>query len=192
MRSIATSLRKLASPLPVFAIVVGAAVGLLGGSAFSAEINCSHVEPFCQGTNGADNIYGYENENDILGREGRDSAFGYGNLDEINGGSDADNINGGEGSDFLLGDYGNDSYFVVGGNKGIYGQSGADNLYGGVGEDFLEGNAGGDTMYGNTDADVFFAEDATADYVNGNETSGGKEQPCYVDGFDTWTNCTPH
>lgn len=192
MRSMGTKLRKLASPLPVFAIVLGAAVGLLGGSAFSAEITCSHLEIYCQGTNGADTIQGWENQNDIAAREGRDSAFGYGGLDELFGENDADNLNGGEGSDFVFGDYGNDSYFAVGSNKGVYGQSGADNLYGGHGEDFLEGNAGNDNMYGNEDADVFFAQDGTGDYVNGNETSSGKEQPCYVDGYDTWTNCTPH
>lgn len=187
-----TKFKKLMSPLSVFAIVLGAAVGLLGGSALSAEIHCSHVEGFCQGTNGADNIQGWENQNTIDAREGRDDVFGYGALDEISGENDADNLNGGEGSDFVFGDYGNDSYFAVGSNKGVYGQSGADNLYGGHGEDFLEGNAGNDNMYGNEDADVFFAQDGTGDYVNGNETSAGKEQPCYVDGYDTWTNCTPH
>lgn len=192
MRSRGSNLKKLASPLPMFMIVVGAAVGLLGGSAFSAEITCSHVESFCQGTNEGDTINGWENQNIVLARQGRDNVYGFGAFDEISGEADADNINGGEANDFLFGDTGNDSYFVVGGNKGIYGQSGGDNMYGGSGEDFLEGNAGVDTMYGNEHSDVFFAEDGTGDYVNGNEATPGVEQPCYVDGFDTWSNCTPH
>ena len=191
MNRFSTHLRTL-RPLSVFAVLLGACVGLLGGAALAKNVTCSHVNTLCQGTNSYDAITGWENQNYILAKGGRDDVWGYGGFDEIFGEGDADNLNGGAGNDRIYGTYGNDSYWVTGGNEGLFGTGGADAIFGGVGQDFLEGGAGGDEMQGNDHSDVFFAEDAQQDYVNGNGATPGVEQPCYVDGYDVFSNCTPH
>jgi Ca2+-binding RTX toxin-like protein len=185
-------LSTVARPMAAFAIVLGAALGMFGGFAFSATINCSHVNAFCQGTEGGDQIYGWDNQNHINARGGYDQVWAYPGSDEVSGEDAADAINGGENNDYLLGNFGNDNYWIAGGGTGLFGGGGPDNLYGGVGEDFLEGNASGDLMYGNDHSDVFYAEDGQGDGVDGNGATPGKAQPCYVDGYDSFTNCTPY
>lgn len=173
--------------VPIGLLVLGAVIGLSLGMAFGQTINCSHVNVFCQGTNEGDNIYGWENSNEIYAKPGRDQVWAYGNVDIVYGNDDGDNLNGGEGADYVYGEYGNDSYLVVGGGAGVYGQSQNDHLFGGVGEDSVEGNSGNDVMYGNEHDDVLWAEDGMADTVDGN--SGA--DTCFVDGYDAWSNCTP-
>ena len=192
MGAVRKLIRSAKTPLPVFAVVLGVGIGILGGSAFAAEVNCSHVAEFCYGTTNNDQITGWNNTNIIEAKSGHDDVWAYPGTDTVFGGDDADNVNGGEQNDALYGEYGNDSYWVVGGSNGLFGGPGPDNLFGGVGQDFLEGNGSPDNMYGNDHSDVFFAQDGVGDVVDGNGSTPGVEQPCYVDGYDAWSNCTPH
>lgn len=178
---------KLAA-LFAFAIAFAA----LGGTASAASITCSHVSELCQGTPSYDAIYGWNNNNLILAKSGGDDVWAYPGDDWVQGEADSDNLNGGDGFDSLYGEGHDDSYLVVGNAKGLFGGIWADNLYGGEGRDLVQGDGGKDTLYGNTGADTFYAEDGNADYVNGNEGQMPYQQPCYVDGYDTWVNCQPY
>lgn len=178
--------RRLRASVPLALLALGAVIGLSLGIALGQTINCSHVGVYCQGTSEADNISGWENANEIEAKAGRDQVWAYGSIDIVHGSDDGDNVNGGEGVDSVYGEAGNDSNLVIGGGAGVYGQSQDDYLYGGVGNDLVEGDAGNDLMYGNEHDDVFFAEDGQADTVDGNSGS----DICYVDGNDTWSNCT--
>ena len=188
--SVADRLKAKLAHLSIAALLLGGAVGIGGGAAFAATINCSHWHSVCLGTSYEDFIYGWENTNEIEARQGRDNVHGYGAQDYIWGSWDADNVNGGEGNDFVHGEQGNDSYLVVGGNYAVAGQSGSDLLTGNYGDDLLQGDAGGDTMRGDEHNDVLYAEDGQADNVNGGESTA--LEPCYVDGYDAWYSCNPY
>ena len=173
--------------VPIGLLTLGVVVGISVGIALGQTINCSHVSSFCQGTNEADNISGWENSNEIYAKAGRDQVWAYGSFDTVYAGEDGDNANGGEGADYVYGEFGNDSVLVIGGGAGVYGQSQDDHLYGGAGEDYVEGGSGNDTMFGNEHDDVLYAQDGMTDKVDGNSGSN----VCYVDGYDMWSNCTP-
>src|SRR5881392_394350 len=113
-------------------LVLGAVIGISVGMALGQTVNCSHVSSFCQGTNEADNISGWENTNNIFAKGGRDQVWAYGSFDE----------------DYARGEFGNDSYLIIGGGAGVYGQSQNDHLSGEAGEDYVQGDYGNDAMYG--------------------------------------------
>ncbi|MEN6328442.1 MAG: calcium-binding protein [Syntrophomonas sp.] len=89
-----------------------------------------------QGSESADNIQGFENDDVIDGLGGNDNIYGrYGN-DTLDGGSENDALYGENGNDHLIGGSGDDR---------LYGGDEDDVLDGGSGVDYLEGNSGNDT-----------------------------------------------
>src|SRR5262245_32929425 len=101
--------------VPIGLLVLGAVIGVSVGMALGQTINCSHGTAFCQGTNEADNISGWENPNNIFAKAGRDQVWAFGSLDNVYAGEDGDNANGGEGEDYVYGEAGNDSPLYVAG-----------------------------------------------------------------------------
>lgn len=165
--------------------VIGGTVGLLLSQALADNITCSHAHQWCLGTQRNDNIYGWENWNEISAELGLDSAWGYGGGDEVFGGGNGDTLFGGPNADSVRGQDGNDSYFYVGGSAGAYGNSEADIVEGNPGYDVVEGDTGQDSMYGEDNEDYLFSEDNQPDTVNGGE----QHDYCYVDGSDSWFKC---
>jgi Ca2+-binding RTX toxin-like protein len=54
--------------------------------------------------NGNDEVIGTEEDNEILGGNGRDKLLGNGGADDLKGGADSDTIQGGDGADEIWGD----------------------------------------------------------------------------------------
>lgn len=159
-------------------------------SASAADVTCSHVNSNCYGTTNYDAIKGWQNDNYIYADAGRDDVWAKEGYDAIYGGDDGDNLNGGNNADNVYGQDGNDSYIYLGsGNSGLYGGFGNDKILGADGEDYVDGEDGNDDMYGGNNNDWLFAEDGEADIVGGGPSSG--LQPCYVDGHDAYTSCSP-
>jgi len=95
-------------------------------------------DPWLQGYEGNDTIYGGLGDDKIYGDAGENKLYGGGGADEINGGIDKDMLDGGEGDDKLYGFEANDK---------LYGGGGNDKLYGGDGDDELNGDSGDDSLY---------------------------------------------
>ena len=167
--------------------VVGVMVGLATGQALGATIYCSHQYPACIGSWSADDIYGWENGNEVDADPGRDNVWGYGQQDWLFGDDDADALFGGVGGDTVKGLWGNDSYYWVPGGAGfgVYGNSENDIAEGNIGNDLVEGDYGSDYMAGGDDSDYLKAEDGQGDTVHG----GAGTDACWVDGYDSWDGC---
>ena len=185
LRHMTTATQRGLVLMSIALAVVGGTVGLLLSQALAENITCSHVHQWCRGTQGNDNIQGWENWNEINGELGLDSAWGYGGGDEVFGGGNGDTLFGGAGADSVRGQDGNDSYFSVGGSAGAYGNPEADIVEGNAGFDVVEGDTGQDSMYGEDNEDYLFAEDGQPDTVNGGE----QYDRCYVDASDSWFKC---
>jgi Ca2+-binding RTX toxin-like protein len=137
------------------------------------------LDLFADGSSG-DLWESMSNENGIaLGYAGRDTIFGRGGDDFIDGGADADalygnrgddTVIGGQGADTLLGGDGDDR--VIGGNgrdlaylgndddtfidNGQAGANGRDTVFGGKGNDTVQGGNGDDVFYGEAGFDVIY------------------------------------
>ena len=122
----------------------------------------------------------------LRGDSGVDYLYGGGGNDTLEGGGDADRLYGGHGDDTLRGGAGGDRLYGQVGNDNLYGESGNDFLYGHGGNDGLAGGTGTDTVRGyegadrflvitnaagqpvsDTIVDLFTAEDAKVNFVNG-------------------------
>ncbi len=68
-----------------------------------ATIHGTRYDDVRNGTNDADNIYGYAGNDHLYGHGGNDSLSGSLGNDFISGGNGSDNIYGGAGADYLLG-----------------------------------------------------------------------------------------
>jgi serralysin len=77
-------------------------------------------------------IFGDDNDNNIVGTVGRDMIYGRGGNDTLDGGA---------------------------GDDVLYGGAGNDTLFGGAGDDQLSGDAGADTMHGGTGNDTYYVDD---------------------------------
>lgn len=180
--------RRLLVLMSLGLALIGATGGLALGQAFANTINCSHQWSACNGTGGPDDMYGWENINEMNPREGRDNAWAYGQQDWMWGGNDADALFGGEGADHVFGTDGNDSYFAVPGGAGfgVFGNSQGDQVDGNTGSDIVEGDQGNDNMAGGDNDDWLFSEDGETDVVQG---GAGPYDACWVDGYDAWGGC---
>lgn len=101
----------------------------------------------------ADCIFGTNDKDVIIGRDGEDFIKGKDDDDNINGGygddkiygnDGHDNVQGGVGSDILTGDDGNDVLFGGFDDDYLSGADDNDELYGDFGQDILEGGKGAD------------------------------------------------
>ena len=97
----------------------------------------SQQDDYLDGGSGNDTLYGNEGNDTLLGQKGCDSLYGGEGDDELAGGSN---------SDFLFGDAGNDK---------LDGGSAADYLYGGDGDDILTGGVGNDILIGGKGIDTY-------------------------------------
>ena len=113
------------------------------------------------GTDGNENLYGWDTADVLDGGKGDDNLYGYNGDDLLKGGEGDDSLYGGEGADTLEGNAGNDY---------LSGEKGADILKGGEGNDILNGGAGDDRLYGGSnEADTYVFEkghgkDVVSDY----------------------------
>ena len=122
------------------------------------------------GTDGNENLYGWDTADVLDGGKGDDNLYGYNGDDLLKGGEGDDSLYGGEGADTLEGNAGND---YLSGEKGadiLKGGEGNDELHGGEGSDILNGGAGDDRLYGGgSEADTYVFEkghgkDVVSDY----------------------------
>jgi hypothetical protein len=132
------------------------------------------------GTRQSDSIFGLagndtisgDNGSDILdGGTGNDNLFGGNATDTLRGGTDNDNLDGGNGNDVLLGDPGND---VLSGQRGddiVFGGRGQDNLFGGSGDDqFVISRGTGSATLANADVIEDFGQGGDSIGLIGNLT----------------------
>ncbi|WP_435273850.1 calcium-binding protein [Psychrobium sp. nBUS_13] len=135
-----------------------------GTSLSNADIQALVVT---HGTDEAENLLGYRNENDqIHGGAGNDKIWGRAGNDEIHGD---------DGNDYLDGEVGNDILFGEAGDDQLIGRSGNDSLDGGAGNDYLDGGTGDDVLItGDGDDRVVIKDNGGHDVVHagGNGTSG--------------------
>ncbi len=127
------------------------------------------------GSSGDDQLFGNQGNDTLRGREGNDLLYGGQGDDFIGGGAGADSIGGDKGNDFLDGGGGDD---VVRGNEGndtLLGGEGNDILYGELDSDVLQGGDGADTLYGGQGSDTLRGG-AGSDFLSGdkgNDTLSG-------------------
>ena len=100
------------------------------------------------GLAGNDSISGSNGDDVIFGNSGNDELFGGNDNDDLFGGTGADTLRGGAGDDYLDGGAGRDTLFGQGGSDVINGGGGADDLDGGGGHDTLRGQGGNDILFG--------------------------------------------
>ncbi|MEO0967765.1 MAG: chondroitinase-B domain-containing protein, partial [Cyanobacteria bacterium J06639_18] len=122
-----------------------------------------------------DIIVGDEGKNTLRGLDGADQLQGKDGDDKIYAGEGNDTLEGGTGNDVLEGNEDDDKLFGNEGNDALEGGTGDDTIEGGVGFDFLSGEGGedslkgganNDTLKGGSENDRLFGE-AGADRLNG-------------------------
>ena len=127
-------------------------------------------------TDNADDIYGYENEDDQLNLlRGNDIFHGLSGNDVAKGGPGSDTLFGGSGDDKLIGGGGADVLNGGNGNDDLRGKGGNDVLIGGAGNDKLEGHKGTDTLDGGNGDDTYTVhakEDSVDTYADSGTDSG--------------------
>ncbi len=132
--------------------------------------------PLRVSSNAADELFGFERENDAIeGMAGDDSLNGLGGNDTLRGGEGNDVINGGNGIDFISAGDGDDIAIGGVGNDQIFagsGDTGDDIFIGGIGNDILGGGGGNDLVVGGG-SDVIDSIDAGAVTVSGADTLFG-------------------
>jgi hypothetical protein len=110
---------------------------------------------------GADSMFGGSGNDNMDGGDGADTIFGETGADTIHGGSDNDTIDGNSGADQLFGDNGDD--LLTGGTTG-------DTLSGGNGNDTLNGGTGDDVLEGGLDEDTFTFQTSGGNMLDGSDT----------------------
>lgn len=91
----------------------------------------------------------------ILATEGNDDIYGTNNDENIDALAGNDIVRAGSGNDVLIGGAGSDSLFGEIGNDILSGGDGLDTLIGGEGNDELDGGAGNDWLYGDGGSDKY-------------------------------------
>ena len=84
----------------------------------------------------------------LVTTDARDTVYGYGTDDFIDGGAGGDYLDGNAGNDTLVGGAGYDDLYGDAGNDSLLGDAGEDRLFGGEGDDVLQGGDGYDVLYG--------------------------------------------
>jgi Ca2+-binding RTX toxin-like protein len=121
--------------------------------------------PRIDGTPGSDpNLDGSEDADEIFGYGGNDTIDGLGGDDQIYGGDGNDQISGGAGDDAIYGDNGNDT---------LSGNDGDDSLFGGVGTDTFFDTVGENWLYGEDGDDQFSYSGFTLDTLEAQHIDGG-------------------
>ena len=119
------------------------------------------------GTNGDDDMHGWNLGDVMLGRGGNDVMQGLGGDDTMGGGAGNDLMLGGAGDDSILGGRGND--LLIGGadDDRVVGGRGADILVGDLGLDTLTGGAGPDAfVFADTGAEAIISDfDPVEDFI---------------------------
>ena len=122
-----------------------------------------------RGSEGADEIFGFESDDSLNGAAGDDTLGGADGNDTLYGGAGNDSLMGGSGNDYLDGEEGNntldggagDDFLYVSsisiGNDLLVGGEGNDTLRAGGGDDRYEGGTGNDllTDWSDTSADLY-------------------------------------
>lgn len=107
-----------------------------------------------QSTEGADQLYGYADDDTLNGKGGNDTLYGAGGDDVLDGGDGDDNVQGQEGNDVISGGAGDDRLYGHDGVDTLSGGEGRDYLYGGNDNDDLQGGDGSDNLYGGSGSDI--------------------------------------
>ncbi len=128
------------------------------------------------------NLKGTDDVNYLVGRNGDDRIYGYGDQDDLKGGRGNDTLNGGEDDDRLYGQLGNDKLYggadqdLLDGAEGddrLFGEQGLDTLLGGAGNDWLDGGVEEDSMIGGAGNDTYYV-DLQSDVISeAADASGG-------------------
>jgi Ca2+-binding RTX toxin-like protein len=125
-----------------------AALLLISGVAWAAELI---------GTPGNDRLIGTDRSDLISARDGKDTVLGKGGSDELYGMPGPDSISGSEGADDVYGGDGTDE---------LRGGDGQDDVYGGDQADVLNGGSGVDELSGGNNDETINALDNGPDLVN--------------------------
>ena len=128
------------------------------------------------GTNGSDDIYGYEGNNSLKGLGGEDRIYG---------GDGKDNLSGGDGNDWLWGDGGADT--LDGGNHDdvLLGGPGADTLEGGNGDDLASYSGSQQGVVVSLLSGTGLGGDAEGDQLSGIEDLAGSNHTDSLFGDDS-------
>ena len=138
--------------------------------------NVAHIITVCRrkavatktGTAGRDIIEGGVSADNIDGRDGNDSLYGWGGNDILKGGNGNDSISAGGGNDTVYGGTGNDWLGGGDGDDKVYGEAGNDTILGHQGTNYLYGGTGDDSVFGGNNADRIYGNDGL-DYIIGNQ-----------------------
>lgn len=106
------------------------------------------------GGKGNDKLLGRHDDDQLLGEKGNDKLWGDDGDDDLNGGNGKDKILAGWGQDKASGGKGSDKIFGEFGDDHLAGGSGNDFISGGPGDDILLGGAGKDVLSGDSGDDV--------------------------------------
>jgi len=115
-----------------------------------------------RGTDDDDVMVGTDGRDFIYGRDGDDLICALGGNDNVDGDDDEDTIFGGAGNDNLDGEGDVDT---------IFGEGGDDTIEGGYGDDFICGGEGNDTLEGEAGNDQISGGDGTNDNLDGGTDS---------------------
>jgi Ca2+-binding RTX toxin-like protein len=119
------------------------------------------------GLGGSDYLYGADGNDTLSGGDGNDQVFGQNGNDVVNGDAGDDYLYGDAGDDVLNGGDGRDRVFGQNGNDVVNGDAGDDYLYGDAGDDVLNGGDGRDYLYGGAGNDTLRGGAGTNDYLSG-------------------------
>nr|WP_321431417.1 calcium-binding protein [uncultured Campylobacter sp.] len=141
------------------------------------------------GTNEKQNIYGYEDKENIINAGGGDDYIeGHNKNDTINGEGGNDTISGNDGNDILNGGNGNDELYGGDGGDTLNGDANNDKLYGGDGNDTLNGGKGDDYLEGGRGSDTYvFGKDWGVDTIYNYDyyrtDDGSVDKISFIDGI---------
>ena len=131
-----------------------------------------------QGSRYADELWGDDNDNVLVGSAGDDELYGSGGDDVLVGGYGGNS------------DSGNDTLAGGAGDDFLHGGGGTDLLHGGEGDDFLYGGWGTDGLHGGEGADTFAFDEFSGDTLITDFTDGVDKidlTPLELSGFDELT-----
>lgn len=145
-----------ASATAMASIFSGADV--IRGSAFADQMRGYEGNDEIYGGAGGDTLSGEGGRDFIRGEDGADSLSGGAEFDDMNGNQGNDTLRGGDGGDWVVGGQHQDLLYGDAGDDLIYGNMGVDQLFGGDGADTLRGGQEGDSLAGDAGNDWLFGD----------------------------------
>lgn len=106
----------------------------------------SSRDELIEGTDEADEIFGFDGNDTVKGGKGKDKLYGMSGNDRLDGGEDDDSLYGADGDDTLLGGAGNDDIWGGDGNDSLQGGAGDDRLFDSAGLNVFDGGDGNDDI----------------------------------------------